>query len=166
MANNNALKVMFYDVTFEYSQLGQDCRNDMAESIREPDQPELPNSVWTIQFNLDAAKARKVRATCKAQFEASDTGKKFRGIFGMKKNNDGSYSLTVNSKDENGQGEVNKPPLVIDGMKQNIADRAFCPGTIGSIRAWAVVVTDKGDNAGISLFFDAVQVTDPVYNVV
>lgn len=163
MANDDFLKVMFNDVSFDYPRLDQTYRYNTAEKRSEPCKPTAPNAAWTIQFKMDAAKAGEVYKTCKAHFEARNAGKEFGGIFGMKKNDDGSYSFTVKRKGTNGQGEENKPPTVIDGAKQNIEDRSFWSGTVGTIRAWAVAVTDPDGKHGISLFFDAVQVTEAVY---
>jgi hypothetical protein len=163
MANEDFLKVMFSDVTFDYPRLDQTYRYNTAEKRSEPCKPTAPNAAWTIQFTLDAAKAGEIYKTCKAHFEARNPNKEFGGIFGMKKKEDGTYSFTVKRKGTNGQGEENKPPTVIDGAKQNIEDRSFWSGTIGTVRAWAVAVTDPEGKSGISLFFDAVQVTEAVY---
>jgi hypothetical protein len=60
-------------------------------------------------------------------------------------------------------GELNKPPVVIDGQKQPLADKAIWSGSKGNLRLLAFAVTDPDGKGGISLLLDTVQVVHAVY---
>jgi len=81
----------------------------------------------------------------------------------MKKLENGNVEFRAKRNGTKGSGEVNKPPMVIGADKQPLADVNIWGGSKGTVRCWAAPVTDPDGKGGISLFFDAVQVTEAVY---
>jgi hypothetical protein len=64
-----------------------------------------------------------------------------------------------------GEGKANKPPTVVDNMKQPMPPEKleFWSGSTGNVRVRAFPTVDPDGNGGISLLLDAVQVLKPVY---
>ncbi|CAB5222468.1 hypothetical protein UFOVP373_9 [uncultured Caudovirales phage] len=169
MANNDDfLKVLAKNVTFQYPKLNQTYRFNTQKQASEPCAPTASNAAWSVAFEMTKDEARPLFEQLKAHYEAcrgrSPKMPQFKTVFGMKKNEEtGTVSFTAKRNGMKKDGTPNKAPTVIDGQKQPLADLSFWGGSKGTIRAWAVAVIDPDGNGGISLLLDAVQVTEAVY---
>ena len=169
MANNDDfLKVLAKNVTFQYVKLNQTYRFNTQKQASEPCAPTASNAAWSVAFEMTKDEARPLFEQLKAHYQAcrgrSPKMPQFKTVFGMKKNEEtGTVSFTAKRNGMKKDGTPNKAPTVIDGQKQPLADLSFWGGSKGTIRAWAVAVIDPDGNGGISLLLDAVQVTEAVY---
>jgi len=169
MANNDDfLKVLAKNVTFQYPKLNQTYRFNTQKQASEPCAPTASNAAWSVAFEMTKDEARPLFEQLKAHYEAcrgrSPKMPQFKTVFGMKKNEEtGTVSFTAKRNGMKKDGTPNKAPTVIDGQKQPLADLSFWGGSKGTLRAWAVAVIDPDGNGGISLLLDAVQVTEAVY---
>ena len=169
MANNDDfLKVLAKNVTFQYPTLNQTYRFNTQKQASEPCAPTASNAAWSVAFEMTKDEARPLFEQLKAHYEAcrgrSPKMPQFKTVFGMKKNEEtGTVSFTAKRNGMKKDGTPNKAPTVIDGQKQPLADLSFWGGSKGTLRAWAVAVIDPDGNGGISLLLDAVQVTEAVY---
>lgn len=167
MANEDFKKVIVKDVELKFPRLGETFRFNTAERKSEPCQPTANGAAWTINWVMSADDAKALYNDLKAHYEARRAAGKvkagFTSVFGMKKLEDGTVEFRAKRNGTKGNGEVNKPPMVIDGQKKPLEDPNIWSGSVGTIRAWAAPVTDPDGNGGISMFFDAVQVTEAIY---
>lgn len=169
MANNDDfLKVLAKNVTFQYPKLNQTYRFNTQKQASEPCAPTASNAAWSVAFEMTKDEARPLYEQLKAHYDAcrgrNPKMPQFKTVFGMKKNEEaGTVSFTAKRNGMKKDGTPNKAPTVIDGQKQPLADLSFWGGSKGTIRAWAVAVIDPDGNGGISLLLDAVQVTEARY---
>lgn len=168
MANEDFAKVIFKDVEFKYPRLGDTFRFNTGTRQSEPCPPTANGAAWTINWEMAYDKAKPIYESLKAHYEARYVAGRvktpFRTIFGMKKLENGNVEFRAKRNGTNGSsGEVNKPPMVIGADKQPLADVNIWSGSKGTVRCWAAPTTDPDGKGGISLFFDAVQVTEAVY---
>jgi hypothetical protein len=174
MANNDDfLKVLAKNVTFQYPKLNQTYRFNTQKQASEPCAPTASNAAWSVAFEMTKDEARPLFESLKAHYEAcrgrNPKMPQFKTVFGMKKlkdesgNETGMVQFTAKRNGMKKDGTPNKAPTVIDGQKQPLADLSFWGGSKGTLRAWAVSVIDPDGNGGISLLLDAVQVTEAVY---
>jgi len=174
MANNDDfLKIVAKNVTFNYPKLNQTHRFNTALQKSEPCAPTASNAAWSIAFEMPRAEAKPLFDQMQAHYEAcrarSPKMPQFTKVFGMKKLKDdngvetGIIQFTAKRNGMKKDGTANKQPTVIDGQKQPLADLNIWGGSKGTIRCWAVAVVDPDGLGGISLLLDAVQVTEARY---
>lgn len=171
MAKEDFMKVLVgtpdAPVELKYPRLGETMRFNTAEQRSEPCAPTASGASWSVTWVMPAEDAKGLYAKLKAHYDArlaaGSIKTPFSTVFGMKKLEDGTVEFRAKRNGTKGNGEVNKPPLVIGGDKQPLADPNVWGGSKGMIRVWAVPVTDPQGKGGLSLYFDAVQVTEPVY---
>jgi hypothetical protein len=171
--NDDFLKVLAKNVTLQYPKLNQTHRFNTAKQASEPCAPTASNAAWSISFDMPREEARPLFEQMKAHYEACRSRNSklpaFKTVFGMKKlkdehgNETGIIQFAAKRNGVKKNGEPNKPPTVIDGQKQALADLNFWGGSKGTVRAWAVAVIDPDGAGGISLLLDAVQVTEARY---
>lgn len=174
MANNDDfLKVLAKNVTFQYPKLNQTYRFNTAQQKSEPCAPTASNAAWSVAFEMTKEQAKPLYEQLKAHYDACKARNSkmppFKTVFGMKKlkdengNETGIVQFTAKRNGMKKDGSPNKAPTVIDGQKQPLADLAIWGGSKGTVRAWAVAVVDPDGQGGISLLLDAVQVTEARY---
>lgn len=174
MANNDDfLKVLAKNVTFQYPKLNQTYRFNTAQQKSEPCAPTASNAAWSVAFEMTKEQAKPLYEQLKAHYDACKSRNSkmpaFKTVFGMKKlkdengNETGLVQFTAKRNGMKKDGSPNKAPTVIDGQKQPLADLAIWGGSKGTVRAWAVAVVDPDGQGGISLLLDAVQVTEARY---
>ena len=174
MANNDDfMKVLAKNVTFQYPKLNQTYRFNTQKQASEPCAPTASNAAWSVAFEMTKDEARPIFESLKAHYDAcrgrNPKMPQFKTVFGMKKLKDengtetGMVQFTAKRNGMKKDGSANKAPTVIDGQKQPLADLAIWGGSKGTVRAWAVAVIDPDGAGGISLLLDAVQVTEARY---
>ena len=174
MANNDDfLKVLAKNVTFQFPKLNQTYRFNTQKQASEPCAPTASNAAWSVAFDMPKEEARPLYEQLKAHYEAckARTPKmpQFSKVFGMKRlkdehgNETGIVQFTAKRNGMKKDGTPNKAPTVIDGQKQPLADLNIWGGSKGTVRAWAVAVIDPDGVGGISLLLDACQITEAVY---
>lgn len=174
MANNDDfLKVLAKNVTFQYPKLNQTYRFNTQKQASEPCAPTASNAAWSVAFDMPKEEARPLYEQLKAHYEAcrarNSKMPQFKTVFGMKRlkdehgNETGIVQFTAKRNGMKKDGTANKAPTVIDGQKQPLADLNIWGGSKGTVRAWAVAVIDPDGAGGISLLLDACQITEAVY---
>lgn len=174
MANNDDfMKVLAKNVTFQYPKLNQTYRFNTAQQKSEPCAPTASNAAWSVAFEMTKEQAKPLYEQLKAHYDACKSRNSkmppFKTVFAMKKlkdengNETGLVQFTAKRNGMKKDGSPNKAPTVIDGQKQPLADLAIWGGSKGTVRAWAVAVVDPDGQGGISLLLDAVQVTEARY---
>jgi len=173
MANNNEdfLKILATNVTIQYPRLNTTYRYNAQKKVSEPCAATASNAAWSLTFEMTKEQAKPLYEQLRAHYDASKARNTslpaFGKIFGMKKvkdehgNETGVIQFSAKRNAVRGDGTMSKPPMVIDGQKQPIADLAFWGGTKGVVRAYACSVVDPEGVGGISLLLDAVQLTEP-----
>ena len=173
MANNNEdfLKILATNVTIQYPRLNTTYRYNAQKKVSEPCAATASNAAWSLTFEMTKEQAKPLYEQLRAHYDASKARNTslpaFGKIFGMKKvkdehgNETGMIQFAAKRNAVRGDGTMSKPPMVIDGQKQPIADLAFWGGTKGVVRAYACAVVDPEGVGGISLLLDAVQLTEP-----
>lgn len=171
--NDDFLKVLAKNVTLQYPKLQQTHRFNTAQQKSEPCAQTANGAAWSIGFEMTKEEARPLFEEMKKHYENSKSRNTklpaFKTVFGMKKlkdehgNETGIVQFTAKRSGVKKDGAHNKPPTVIDGQKQPLADLNIWGGSKGSVRAWAVAVVDPDGFGGISLLLDAVQVTEARY---
>ena len=82
----------------------------------------------------------------------------------MKKDEEaGTVRFTAKKRAVSNSGELNKPPVVIDGQKKPLAEKNIWSGSTGNLRLLAFAATDPDGKGGISLLLDTVQVVNATY---
>jgi hypothetical protein len=167
MAKEDFHKALAHDVELLYPRLNATYRYNTAAKQSEQCPPTASGAAYTVNWKMDREAALKLFTELKAHFNARKPFNPklgdFTTVFGMKKQDDGSVIFKAKRNGTKGDGTVNTPPQVIGGDKQPLADPAIWSGSVGTVRFYAAPTTDPDGNAGISLFFDAVQVTEAVY---
>lgn len=163
MAKEDFRPFMFKNVELRYPRLNQTYRYNNAAKRSEACQKTVQGAAWSCAWVMPADEAKKMFAELKAHYESCGAKGEFKKVFGMKKLDDGMVEFRAKRNGVNGKGEENSAPRVIDGMKNDLVDRAIWSGSKGSVRAIAYPTTDPDGVAGISLILDIVQVTEAVY---
>ena len=163
MAKDDFKKIICKNVEFKYPRLNETFRFNTAERKSEPCKPTANGAAWSISWVLAADEAKALFNDLKAHYAACNPKAPFTTIFGMAKQDDGTVIFRAKRNGTKSNGEVNTPPMLIGGDKQPLLDRNIWSGSKGTIRCWASPTTDPEGKGGISLFVDAVQVTEAVY---
>lgn len=155
--------VMVRNVEFQYPRLNATYKFNTAEKRSEECPPRANGAAYSIGWKMDAEAAGKLHAELKAHYESCNRPQAFTKVFGMSKNDDGTFNFRAKRNGTNGQGEENAKPKVIGGDKLPLADVNFWGGSTGSLKVTAYPVTDPDGNGGVSLLIDTVQVVHAVY---
>ena len=163
MAKTDFKPVMCRNVEFQYPRLGATYKFNTAEKRSEECPPRANGAAYSVGWKMDAEAAGKLHAELKAHYESCQTKAPFGKVFGMSKNDDGTFNFRAKRNGTNGAGDENPKPKVIGGDKQPLADVNIWGGSTGSIKVTAYPVTDPDGQGGISLLIDTVQVVHAVY---
>lgn len=166
--NNDFLKILIKDTTFHWPRLDQPYRYNNAEKRTEACAPTVNGAGYSIAFDMPMAEARALFTTLKDHYNRTREGNRklpeFKQVFGMKKDDEsGTVRFTAKKRAVSNDGKVNKPPVVIDAAKQDLADKAIWSGSKGNIRMLAFPTVDPDGAGGISLLLDVVQVVEAQY---
>jgi hypothetical protein len=167
-SNTDFLKILIKDVTFHWPRLDQPYRYNSQTKRTDACAPGVANAGYSIAWDMPTAEAKALFAELKKHYLASRAANpklpEFSKVFGMVKDEAaGTVRFTAKKRAMNGKGEVNKPPVVIDGLKHDLADKTIWSGSKGNLRVLAFAATDPDDAGGISLLLDTVQVVEAVY---
>jgi hypothetical protein len=167
-SNTDFLKVLIKDVTFQWPRLDQPYRYNSQEKRNEACAPGVANAGYSIAWDMPTAEAKALFGELKKHYLASRTANpklpEFSKVFGMVKDEEaGTVRFTAKKRAVNGKGEVNKPPVVIDGAKHDLTNKAIWSGSKGNLRVLAFAATDPDGAGGISLLLDTVQVVEAAY---
>ena len=171
MANNpDFKKVVVRDTELRWPRLDQPYRFNQVTSKTEPCAPTAANAQWSVSWKLPADEAAAFESEMAAHFAACkgrDSKKydtPYGGVFGRRKEDDGSVQFTAKKGAVNHRGDVNDPPRVFGADHEPLEDRAFWTGSKGSLRAWAFPVKNPQTGEwGMRLNLDTVVVTEPAY---
>jgi hypothetical protein len=170
MANNpDFKKITLKNVEFFFPKLNQPYRFDAVKKASEPCAPTAQGAAYSLAFDLPFAEAKVLAEQCRAHYEECKLRNPklpaYADVFGMKKN---AETKTARFSAKKGavskQGEINKPPRVVDAALRDIEDKAIWSGSKGNVSVIAFPATDPNDGrGGISFLLDAVQVLEAVY---
>ena len=168
MSNPIFLRKVLKNLTFDFPRLDSTYRFDSAAQRSEKCAPTAATASWSLGFSLSVEDAAAFEAEMKAHYEYCQTIDKgltseFSKVFGSKKLDNGLTSFRAKKNGANRNGEVNEAPIVIDGAKNQLADRAIWGGSKGAIRMVCFPTKAPDGTGGISLILDTVQVTHPEY---
>ena len=168
MANNPIFKkILIKDTELAYPRLNQTFRYNSQEQRSEPCSQTAQGAAWSVSWTMSAEEAKKLYGELKTHYNECKTLDRtlpdFGTVFGMKKLDNGLVSFRAKKNGTNRNGEPNKAPLVIDGEKNDLADKAIWTGSRGTIRVIAFPSKSPQGEGGISLLLDAVQVTVAEY---
>ena len=166
--NNDFLKVMVKDTTFHWPRLDQPYRYNNAEKRTEACAPTVNGAGYSVAFDMPMAEASALRAKLVEHYNAARANNKklpeFTKVFGAKKEEElGVVRFVAKKRAVSNDGKVNKPPVVIDANKVDLADKAIWSGSKGNIRVLAFPTVDPDGIGGISLLLDVVQVVEASY---
>jgi len=167
MANPIFLRKVLKDLVFDYPRIDSTYRFDSANQRSEKCAPTAATASWSIGWSVSKEDAINFRNEMRTHYEACqkiDSGlPEFSKIFGMKKLDNGLVSFRAKKNGANRNGDVNDAPTVIDGAKNQLADKAIWSGSKGAVRVIAFPTKSPDGTGGISLILDTVQVTQPLY---
>ncbi len=166
--NNDFLKVLVKDTTFHWPRLDQPYRYNSQEKRTEACAPTVQGAGYSIAFDVTMAEAKELHGMLKKHYNETRARNsklpEFSQVFGMKKDEAaGTVRFTAKKRAVSNSGELNKPPVVIDGRKQPLAEKNIWSGSTGNLRLLAFAATDPDGKGGISLLLDTVQVVNAVY---
>jgi hypothetical protein len=166
--NQDFLTVMVKDTTFHWPRLDQPYRYNSQEKRTEACAPTVANAGYSIAFDVTIAEAKELYGLLKNHYLATKARNSklpdFSTVFGMKKDDAaGTVRFTAKKRAVSNSGELNKPPVVIDGHKRPLAEKSIWSGSTGNLRLLAFAATDPDGKGGISLLLDTVQVVNAVY---
>ena len=167
MANPVFLRKVLKDLVFDYPRIDSTYRFDSANQRSEKCAPTAATASWSIGWSVSKEDAVKFRDEMRAHYEECqklDSGlPEFSKVFGMKSLDSGLVSFRAKKNGATRDGNVNEPPTVIDGAKNQLADKAIWTGSKGAVRIIAFPTKSPDGTGGISLILDTVQVTQPEY---
>lgn len=166
--NQDFLTVMVKDTTFHWPRLDQPYRYNSQEKRTEACAPTVTGAGYSIAFDVTIAEAKELYGMLKNHYNATKARNSklpdFSTVFGMKKDEAaGTVRFTAKKRAVSNSGELNKPPVVIDGHKKPLAEKNIWSGSTGNLRLLAFAATDPDGKGGISLLLDTVQVVNAVY---
>ena len=166
MANTDFKKMVLRNLEFKYPRLNTTYRYSTAEKRSEECAPTAQGATYSISWEMGKDEAAKLHSELKAHYETCKTKGPFSKVFGMKKLENGNYEFKAKKNGVNREGNVNKKPEVVDGMKQPLADLKFWSGSKGNIIFTAYPSSNPQTSPpeyGITLMINSVQVTHAVY---
>lgn len=161
---------MFKHVELQYPRLKDTFRFNSSTKRSEPCAPGAANAAWSVAVKMPKDQAKQFFTDMKAHYEACRARNSklpaFTKVFGMKKDDENNVvTFEAKKRGVTGEGKQNKPPMVIDNMKQPVPDdkREIWSGSLGNVKVRAFPTVDPDGVGGISLLLDVVQVLKPVY---
>jgi len=169
VSNNPVFKqIVIKDVKLQYPRLDTTYRYNSQEMRSEQCPQQAQGASWSISWEVPESDARDFYKELRQHFEEcrkNDSSlPEFSKVFGMKKNDDGTVLFRAKKNGTNRNGGLNKEPMVVDGAKKPLENRAFWSGSKGSVKVIAFPSKDPSGGGGISLLLEAVQVVEPLYN--
>jgi hypothetical protein len=166
--NTDFLKVLVKDTTFHWPRLDQPYRYNSQEKRTESCAPTVTGAGYSIAFDVTTAEAKELHGLLKSHYNATRARNsklpEFSTVFGMKRDDAaGTVRFTAKKRAVSNSGEINKPPVVIDGHKRPLDEKNIWSGSTGNLRLLAFAATDPDGKGGISLLLDTVQVVNAVY---
>lgn len=166
--NTDFLKVLVKDTTFHWPRLDQPYRYNSQEKRTEACAPNVTGAGYSIAFDVTMSEAKDLHKMLKAHYNETKSRNsklpEFSTVFGMKKDEAaGTVRFTAKKRAVSNSGELNKPPVVIDGHKKPLAEKNIWSGSTGNLRLLAFAATDPDGKGGISLLLDTVQVVNATY---
>ncbi len=166
--NTDFLKVLVKDTTFHWPRLDQPYRYNSQEKRTEACAPNVTGAGYSIAFDVTMAEAKELHKLLKTHYNETRARNsklpEFSTVFGMKKDEEaGTVRFTAKKRAVSNSGELNKPPVVIDGQKKPLAEKNIWSGSTGNLRLLAFAATDPDGKGGISLLLDTVQVVNATY---
>lgn len=166
--NTDFFKVLVKDTTFHWPRLDQPYRYNSQEKRTEACAPNVTGAGYSIAFDVTMAEAKALHGMLKTHYNESRARNsklpEFSTVFGMKKDEAaGTVRFTAKKRAVSNSGELNKPPVVIDGYKKPLEEKNIWSGSTGNLRLLAFAATDPDGKGGISLLLDTVQVVNAVY---
>lgn len=154
------------NVKFVWPRLDQTYRYNERAGERgksEPCPPTVTGAAYSIGMNMDKEKAKALFAECKDHFEKTSK-ETFSTVWGMTKEDDGTVTFRAKRNGTNSRGQINSPPLVIDGKKNPLKDVGIWNDSTGTVLCSALATKNAKTGAyGITLYLNVVQVTHAVY---
>lgn len=167
MANPDFKKIVIRNALLAWPKLDQPYRYNSQEKRSEPCSASAQGAAYSVGLQLSVEDAKAVHADLVAHYKDCQSRNsrlaQFSKVFGMKKGDDGIVTFTAKKRAMSAKGEINQPPLLVDGNKQALEDRKLYSGSVGHAVVIAYPVTDPDGNGGISLLLDKMQVTKAVY---
>lgn len=170
-ANDDFVSIMFKNVELMFPRLNQTYRFNKNENRTEPCAPNVTNAAWSVEIAMPKDQAKPFYQQMKQHYESRRPHNKklpdFHAVFGMKKDDEkGIVRFAAKKKGVTDAGKVNKPPTIIDGMKNPVPQDMleFWSGTKANVRVRAFPTIDPEGNGGISLLLDVIQIIKPVYS--
>jgi hypothetical protein len=168
--NEDFKDFMFKHIELQFPRLKETWRFNNAEKKSELCAATANGAAWSTGIKMPRATAKDFHAQMKAHYEECRKRDKkfpeFTRVFGMKKDEEaGTVTFEAKKRGVNGDGKANKPPTVIDNLKQPMASDKldFWSGTTANVRVRAFPTIDPDGIGGISLLLDVVQVLKPKY---
>ena len=168
--NDDFKDFMFKHVELAFPRLKDTYRYNSQAKKSEPCAQNVTNAAWSTGMKMPKAVAKTFHAEMKAHYEACRARNKklpeFSKVFGMKRDDEaGTVTFEAKKKGVTEAGKVNKPPTVIDNLKNVMPPEKleFWSGTTANVRVRAFPTVDPDGVGGISLLLDVVQVLKPVY---
>lgn len=161
-------KILIKDVSFLWPRLDQPYRYNSQEKRTESCAPTVNNAGYSIAWTCTLTEGKELFEHLKAHYKASKARNpklpEFKQVFGMKKDEAaGTVQFTAKKRAMSNDGKLNKPPVVIDGQRLPLDNKAIWSGSKGNLRVLAFATQDPDGIGGISLLLDVVQVTHASY---
>jgi hypothetical protein len=166
--NPDFLKVTFKDVTLKYPRLDKTYRFNAQTKQTEACAANVQGASWSVNWEVSLAEAKEFRLAVLAHYNEcrarNPSLPEFNKIFSAKKDEEAkTITFSASRKAVTNSGEPAKPPRVVDGTYNDLADKAIWSGSKGGVTVFAVPTTDPEGVGGIKLLLDTVVVWEPVY---
>lgn len=150
------------NVTLLYPKVDQPYAFDSYQGKSLPADPLDQQAAFSISWVETPTDAAPFLAELEAHFKATAPDKTFDRVFGLNQDEDGNYVFTA-KRNASRKGQLKQAPKVIDGHGNELQDKRFYSGSIGSVKVSAHPAPDPQKRWGIRLDLAAVQVIEPVY---
>lgn len=172
MANEDFHKVVIRDAHLKYPRLNTTYRYNVQQKKSEQCPQTANGASWSIAWEASVEDATKLFNELKAHYNARKAANpkmpEFHTVFGMKsiKADNGKTIAVDFTAKRNGvkkDGSLAVAPQVVDAAKRPLENLEIWSGSKGNLSLTAAPTTDPDGRGGISLFLNAIQVTEPVY---
>ncbi len=168
MANPDFKKLMIKDALLAWPKLDQPYRYNSQEKRSEAAPAAAQGAAYSCGFTVSTEEGKRIFLELQEHYKDCMTRNtkltKFSKVFGMKKSEDGTLvTFTAKKRAMSQKGEMNQPPLVLDGQKKELENKRLYTGSVGNAVILAFPVSDPDGNGGVSLILDKLQVTKAVY---
>ena len=161
-------KMVLNGLEFEYPKVNQPYRFNSQEKRSEPCAATAVGASYSIGFRMNNEDGKELFEKMKSHYdECKKLDPKlpeFKTVFGMKKNDDSTISFKAKRNSTTRAGDVNPAPMVVDGQRQPLEDKAFWNGSKGNLVVVIFPTNSPAGEGGISVMLDKVQVLEAVYS--